>query len=129
MPQGTDKLKTDIGEVKQKIAKTRESLTGNVVEKKAKEAGKSVSEFGHDLYVDLDSTLENLSTKVSSGAYRSKEKAEHGVEEVSEELKRVHKIVKENRREITGGHIEDRTVEVLHSVEKRMDGIIKKIKD
>jgi len=129
MHEWPEKLKKDIINVRNKVKDSRMHLTGGVVENKAKEAGKSVSEFSKDTYKSLDQSLEELTVDLSGGAYKVTDKLGHEIDELTETIKKIHKDVKAKRREITGGYIEDKTKETLDSVDRRLEKLINKMKE
>jgi gas vesicle protein len=120
-------LKKDIIDAREKIKETRLSLTGGVIEKNAKEAGKSIVEFSKDSFDRLEQSLSNISSSLSTGAYQLKEKAKHGADEIAEDIKKVYYKVRDTRREITGGYVEDKVKETLDDAVIRLDEVINKI--
>ena len=129
MTDWSEQLKKDIVNARNKVKETRVNLTGGVVEKKAKEAGKSVAEFSNDTFEKLDQSLNKLTKNLSTGTYKFGGKVKHEAGELSESIKKIHTDVREKRRDITGGYIEDKTKEALDSVEKRLEKLINKMKD
>lgn len=129
MAEGSEKLKTDILTARNKVKEARINLTGGVVENKAKEAGKSVSEFCKDTYEKLDESLTGISKDLSVGAYEFSDKMKHGAEEFSKTIEKIHEDVRNERRGITGGYIEDKTKEALKSVEDKLEKFIDGLKD
>lgn len=74
----------------------------------------------------MDESFSDISKDLSSGAYKISDKVKHEVGELSDTIEKIHQDVCNERREITGGYIEYKTVEVLHKVEKKLNDIIKK---
>ena len=73
--------------------------------------------------------MAKLSDNLYTGAYKFGGKVKHEAVELSEEIKKTHKNIKEKRREITGGHIEDKTKDVLKAAEENLEKLINKIKN
>jgi hypothetical protein len=124
-----EKLKKDILNVRNKVKDSRTNLTGGVIEKKAKEAGKSVAEFSQETYKALDHSLEKLTVELSGGAYKVSDKVQHETGELTETIKKIHTDVRSKRREITGGYLEDNTKEALESIDKRLEKWLNKMKE
>ena len=129
MAEWSEKLKTDIVNARDKVKETRVNLTGGVVEKKAKEVGKSVAEFSKETFEKLDQSLSEITKDLSSGAYKFGGKVKHEAGELSETIKEIHMDVREKRRDITGGYIEDKTKEALSAAETKLEKLINKMKD
>jgi hypothetical protein len=124
----SEKLKNDLIDVRNKVKETRTNLTGNVVENKAKKAGKSVMEFSSELYNGMETSLLDLTDKLSAGTYEISGEMKPHLMDINTEVKRIHLEVRNYRREITGGYIEDQTIKVLDSAEKRLGKLINKLK-
>lgn len=129
MAEWSEKLKTDIVNARNKVKDARLNLTGGVIENKAKEAGKSVSEFCIDTFEKLDQSLADINKDLLSGAYKFSDKVKHEAGELSESIKKIHQDVRNKRREITGGYIEDETSRALKVAEEKLEKLINKMKD
>lgn len=129
MAEWSEQLKQDVVNARNKVKEARLNLTGGVVENKAKEAGKSVAEFSKGIYEKLDESLSDISKDLSVGAYKFSDKVKHEAEELSRTIEKIHQDVRNERREITGGYIEDKTKETLKSVEEKLEKLIDKLKE
>jgi gas vesicle protein len=129
MAEGSNKLKTNILNARNKVKEARLTLTGGVIENKAKEAGKSVSEFCKDTFKELDESLSDISKDLSVGAFTFGDKMKHEAEELAKTIEKVHQDVRNERRVITGGYIEDKTIEALKSAEDKLEKFINGLKD
>jgi len=70
-----------------------------------------------------------LKKDLSTGAYKLNEKVKHEAEERSETINKIHQDVRNERREITSGYIEDKTRETLKVAEEKLEKLIDKIKE
>jgi hypothetical protein len=125
MNQYPEELKRDIGKVRDKVKEARRNLTDGVVEDKARAAGKSVSEYGEDAFDTVGTALWDLSEAVKAGAYRLERNPKGAVVELGEALYDIHSRVREKRRSVTGGAVEDTVVHFLGEVEKELDDLLK----
>jgi hypothetical protein len=128
MGDWSEELKEDIVEVREKVKKTRIDLTEGV-EEKAKAAGKSVADFSKESYTKLETSMDKVTDKLSSGAYKFSEKTKHEVGELAVDLKKLKEKVREERRNVTGGTIEDKTKETLNNTELKLKNWINKMKE
>jgi hypothetical protein len=124
-----ERLKKDIIDARNKVKEARVSLTGGVVEEKAKEVGKSAVEVGKETLQKVDESLSDVTEKLATGAYKVGDKAKEEAVEIAEDVKEVRQAVREKRREMTGGVVEDKVVETLNEAEKKLENIVKKMKD
>lgn len=124
-----ERLKKDIVEARNKVKEARVNLTGGVVEEKAKEVGKSTVEFSKETLEKVDKSLSDVSENLATGTYKVTEKAKEEAVELAEDVKKVHQAVREKRREITGGVVEDKVLEALDTAGKKLDNIVEKMKD
>ena len=129
MADWPEKLKADISNVKGKIAKLREDTTGGIFEKRARQIGQSPGEMGEELLLEIDSHLERISENITSGYYQIEDGLKPHKEKVKSKLMKVREDVKEHRRGMTGGKLEDKTREALKTVEKELGKILEKDMD
>jgi hypothetical protein len=128
MAELPERLKKDVAEARNRVKETRVNLTGGVVEKRAEESGKSVADLGKEAYDTLDETFSKITNELSTGAYLLGEQSVHEIDKITNSIKNLHEQVRKQRREITGGYIEDKTKETLKLVEKKLNKLIDEIK-
>jgi len=123
-----DNLKRDIIKARVRVKDTREKLTHNL-EKRAKAAGKSVNQFSRETYDKMEKELDDIHEKISTGSYKFGVEIKESASGIYDELYNIHQMVRSFRREITGGVVEDQTLDVLRSVEQRLDDIVGRLRD
>ena len=124
-----EELKNDIIEAREKVKDARLNLTKGVIENKAKAAGKSTNDYFEEKFDKVETKLGEISKSISSGLTKLEKKAKHELDEIVVEIKKIHLIVRNERREITSGYIEDKTIEALHATEKKLKDLIKRIEE
>ena len=122
-----EELKNDIIEARLKVKEARLNLTKGVIEKKAKAAGKSADDYFKEKFDKLETKLGDISKKISSRLTRFEKRAKVELDELLFEIKKIHLTVRNERREITSGYIEDKTIEALHLAEKKLKKLSKRI--
>jgi len=125
MTDWPDNLKEDILEVRTKIKKAREDITGNILEKRAREMGRSSEELCKEMLMEVDSYLDTLSMNLSSGYYKIESDLEIRAKMTKERMKKIREMVREHRRTVTGGRIEDTAVKALKRAEMEIDDMLK----
>jgi len=124
----SENLKRDILNARARVKETRENLTSDV-EKRARAAGKSVKDFSRETYEKMENSFEGISEKISSGGYKLGEDLKENASGVYDELYNIHQMVRAFRREITGGVVEDQTVDVLKTVEVKLSDILNRLRE
>jgi hypothetical protein len=124
-----ERLKKDIIDARNKVKEARVSITGGVVEEKAKQVGKNAVDVGKDTLQKIDESLSDVTEKLATGAYQVGDKAKGEAGELAEDVKAVRQMVREKRREMTGGVVEDKVVESLNDAEKKLEEIVQKMKE
>ena len=77
----------------------------------------------------MDQSLADINKDLLSGAYKFSDEVKHEAGELSESIKKIHQEVRNKRREITGGYIEDETYRALKVAEEKLEKLIAKLKD
>ena len=124
----SEQLKDDLIDARNKVKETRTNLTGRVIEKRAAQAGMSIMEFSQDKFNGIESSLSRLSDKLSAGTYDFGDENKLKMGDFGTEIKRIQLEMRNYRTEISGGHIEDKTIKALHSAEKKLTVLVKKLK-
>ena len=128
MDVNPDNLKRDIIQARAKVKEARVKLTDNV-ERRAKAAGKSVNQFSRETYDKMEKELDDIHEKISTNSYKFGVEVKESAGGIYDELYNIHQMVRSFRREITGGAIEDQTIDVLRSVEQRLDDIVGRLRE
>jgi len=119
-------LEKDLEAIRENIRLTRSALTKGVVERKAREAGKSIADYSRDVLSELESALSDFSKKLETALYGVGESDGSRGGELAMDIGGILDSIREHRRDITGGHIEDTILRALHSIDKKIMELQKK---
>ena len=124
MPEWSEELQDDIKHARDRVREARLKITGGEPEKNAKALGKEILDRGEDYFERLDHALNNVNFAISEGKYG--DAAKHLGESAVDELRRAHEYVREKRRGVTGGVVEDSVVHELYTIEEKLDDMVEK---
>jgi hypothetical protein len=127
MTEGDEEYKNDLLELRDQVKEIRLNLTDGIVESKARALGKTIEEFGEDLYDKLDSNFSRILKKFISRHSQFSDKVDQNQVKNKNDLETLLREIRAKRREITGGHLEDNTRDMLQKTEDKLDRMAQKI--
>ena len=124
----SEELKEDIIDARRKVKKAREDLSDKDLDEKAAAVGKSAVEFVKDTWDDAEQILFDITTKLYDEAYDLKEDLKEDAKEIGEEISELRDKLREIRRDVTGGHIEDKLKEAFAEADEKLEKIEERMK-
>ncbi len=121
------KLEKDLLSTREKIRTKRREITGGAIEDKLKKTGTSMLSASLDIIDNMEVSLEEAvaGIQVSAGTIRNKPM----VKELEADIERLRARIRESRREITGGFMEDKARELLRQLEEELTLLVDKVRN
>lgn len=112
-------LEKDIRAIRETINVSRQALKKDFARKKAKEAGVSPEEYSEGVLEELENSVAEFRKKLETAFYGPDGESE-GTDEFAREINEFLRSIREHRRKITGGHIEDALIKILMEMDKKI---------
>jgi polyhydroxyalkanoate synthesis regulator phasin len=128
MSEMLDKLEAELTEAREKVRARRRQLTGGVVEDAAVKAGRDTKEAVADTFEDLDEALARTTLAAKDYGARATERGGEFVDDLVEDIKETQAVIREKRRNLTGGHAEDALRDGLDEVEERISNLCDRVR-
>jgi hypothetical protein len=106
----------------------RMSVTSGKQEEAAKRAGRSSSDYVKERLQKMDDRLEKIRTGMGSGVYRFPDEMKGGLEIVIMDVESVLESIRDARRGITGGGVEDAVTRMVNATSKKLDDALDRLK-
>ena len=123
-----DKLDAELTEAREKVRARRRQLTGGVVEDAAVKAGKATKEAVVDTFEDVDEALARTTLAVKDYGARATERGGEFLDDLVEDIKETQAVIREKRRNLTGGHPEDALRDGLEEVDERISRLCERVR-
>ncbi len=128
MSELLERLETELTEARDRVRARRRQVTGGAVEDAALKAGKATKEAVVDMFEDLDEALARTTMAVKDYGARATDRGGEFVDDLVEDIKETQAVIRDKRRALTGGHVEDALRDGLDEVEERMSGLCDRVR-
>jgi hypothetical protein len=122
MPEIFEKLEKRILDTREKIRTTRREITGGIAEDKARELGMKA-------YKELDEDLDALHKAIKEQRGKAKERRGKIYDELEESVSAARTKLRNKRRDITGGVVEDTAKDAGQYVKEKGGAALKEIEE
>lgn len=122
MSERIENIEKRLVTTREKIRESRREITGGVTEDRLREIGKKTYEV-------LDKEFEQLQEAIKEQRVKAKERRAKIFDEVEESVSAAHTKLRTSRRNITGGVVEDATLDAGRTIKEKGGAVLQELED
>ena len=119
------KAEKDLLATREKIRAKRREITGGTVEDRLKKRGEQVLMIALELVDEMELRLESLLNDLRKNVDQIKDK--DMVKKIEADIEKLRGKIRDARRDITGGTVENKSRTLLKSLEEELTGLVDKV--